>query len=86
MEIPFEGARERLRDDFGELIAGLLFVGLREKFAEVGECEAFRHRCDATEWEIGVLEDSRLDPQSSCCPGIDHQLISFRSAVVSDCP
>ncbi len=49
------------RGDAGELIAGLLFVGLREKLAEVGECEALGHRWDAAARETGVLVESSIN-------------------------
>ncbi|MFZ1203486.1 MAG: hypothetical protein WAN97_04165, partial [Candidatus Acidiferrales bacterium] len=52
----------RASGDAGELIAGLLFVGLREKLAEAGESEALGHRSDATEREIGVLVESNINP------------------------
>ena len=41
------------RGDAGQLIAGLLFVGLREKVAKIGECEALGHRLDVTERQKG---------------------------------
>jgi hypothetical protein len=42
------------------LIAGFFFVGLREKLAEAGECEALGHRVDASEPEISVLGESSI--------------------------
>ena len=50
-EVAFRGDAFALgaRGDAGQLIAGLLFVGLGEKVAKIGECEALGHRLDATE-------------------------------------